>query len=33
MNRNTFYELYGFDILINNKMKPWLIEVNMCPSL
>ena len=32
-NRNTFYELYGFDVLINNRMKPWLMEVNMCPSL
>ena len=32
-NRNIFYELYGFDVLINNKMKPWLMEVNMCPSL
>jgi len=27
-NRNSFYEIYGFDILINDKMRPFLIEVN-----
>jgi hypothetical protein len=26
--RNSFYELYGFDVLITNKMRPYLIEVN-----
>jgi len=31
--RNNFYELFGFDVLIDKKMKPWLIEVNVCPSL
>jgi tubulin polyglutamylase TTLL4 len=31
--RNNFYELFGFDILIDQKFKPWLIEVNVCPSL
>jgi len=32
-NRNTFYEVYGFDILITEKMRPYLIEVNQCPSM
>ena len=31
--RNNFYELFGFDILIDQKLKPWLVEVNVCPSM
>ncbi|EGF77287.1 hypothetical protein BATDEDRAFT_35990 [Batrachochytrium dendrobatidis JAM81] len=32
-NRRSCYEMFGFDVLFDTDLKPWLMEVNISPSM
>lgn len=33
LHRNSCFSLLGFDVILDRELRPWLLEINMSPSL
>jgi tubulin polyglutamylase TTLL5 len=33
IHRTNCYEVFGYDVMIDSNLKPWLVEINLSPSL